>query len=50
MFIMGVLFLILAPLVIAIKTATQLKANLTTLACAGSLGEITSEWLIRYVS
>jgi hypothetical protein len=49
-FIMGVLFLILAHLALATDTSTRLKASLIVLACAGSLGDVASYWLIRYVS
>lgn len=49
-FIMGVLFLILAHLMIATATSARLKTSLVVLAWAGSLGDIASYWLIRYVS
>ncbi len=49
-FIMGIIFLILAHLVVATATSPRLKTSLIILACAGSLGDIASYWLIRYVS
>jgi hypothetical protein len=49
-FIMGVIFLILAHLVTATDTSPRLKTGLIILAGAGSLGDIASYWLIRYVS
>jgi hypothetical protein len=50
MFIMDVIFLILAHLVLATAISPRLKTGLIILACAGSLGDIASYWLIRYVS
>jgi hypothetical protein len=47
---MGVIFLILAHLMLATDTSARCKASLIILACAGSLGDIASYWLIRYVS
>ena len=47
---MGVVFLILAHLVIATDLSPRLKAAFIALACAGSLGDVASYWLIRYVS
>jgi hypothetical protein len=49
-FIIGVVFLILAHLLIATAISTRLKTGLIVLACAGSLGDIASYWLICYVS
>jgi hypothetical protein len=49
-FIMGVIFLILAHLVIATAISPWLKTSLILFACVGSLGDIASYWLIRYVS
>ena len=49
-FLMGVIFLILAHLLIATARSPWLKTSLIILACAGSLGDIASYWLIRYVS
>ena len=49
-FITGVIFLILAHLVIATATSPWLKTSLIILACAGSFGDLASYWLIRYVS
>jgi hypothetical protein len=50
MFIMGVLFLILAHLILATAISPWLRTSLIILACVGSLGDIASYWLIRYVS
>jgi hypothetical protein len=49
-FIEGVVFLILAHLVIATDIPRRFKMVLIGLACMGSLGDIASYWLIRYVS
>ena len=49
-FIMGVIFLILAHLVIATAISPWLKTSLIIFACVGSFGDIASYWLIRYVS
>lgn len=49
-FLMGVVFLILAHLVLATDSSRWLKTLLIVLACAASLGDIASYWLIRYVS
>jgi hypothetical protein len=49
-FLMGVVFLILAHLVLATAISRWLKLLLIVLACVGSLGDVASYWLIRYVS
>jgi hypothetical protein len=49
-FIMGVLFLILAHRLLGSAIAPRLKIGLIVLACVGSLGDIASYWLIRYVA
>jgi hypothetical protein len=49
-FLMGIIFLILAHLLIATALSPWLKTSLIILACAGSLGDIASYWLIRYAS
>ena len=49
-FTMGVMFLILAHLILGTDSSTRLKVSLIILACAGSLSDIASYWLLRYVS
>lgn len=49
-FIMGVIFVILAHLLVATRLASRMKAALICLAFAGSLGDVASYWLIRYLS
>ncbi|HEY7491522.1 MAG TPA: hypothetical protein VIH59_10495 [Candidatus Tectomicrobia bacterium] len=49
-FTMGVIFLILTHLMLGTHTSTRCKVSLIILACVGSLGDIASYWLIRYVS
>ena len=49
-FMMGVVFLILAHLVIAADLSRWLRMLFIGLAGIGSLGDIGSYWLIRYVS
>ena len=49
-FLMGVVLLILAHLVLGTAVSPRLKTSLIILAWAGSLGDIASYWLIRYVS
>jgi len=49
-FLMGVVFLILAHLALGTAISPRLKTSLIILAWAGSLGDIASYWLIRYVS
>jgi hypothetical protein len=49
-FIMGVIFVILAHLLVATRLASAVKTALIGLAFAGSLGDVASYWLIRYLS
>ena len=49
-FIMGVIFLILAHLLLATAIRPRLKAAFIVLAFAGSFLDVAGYWLIRYVS
>ncbi|MFQ5657303.1 MAG: hypothetical protein ACE5G5_07170 [Candidatus Methylomirabilales bacterium] len=49
-FIMGVIFLILAHLLLATSIRPRLKAAFILLAFLGSLLDVAGYWLIRYIS